>query len=68
MKAPRLLIIDDNPAIHQDIGRILQPPPGHCAPLTALEARMLGQWEGADRGRAVAQVHLDYRVDSAFQG
>jgi signal transduction histidine kinase/PleD family two-component response regulator len=59
---PRVLVIDDNPAIHTDIRKILCPAVSEAASTVAdLEAQILG-----DAPAPVAR--LDFQVDSAYQG
>jgi len=59
----RVLVIDDNPAIHADIRKILCPPVSAAAvSLDALEAELLGASTTAPRTSA------DFVVDSAQQG
>ena len=56
----RLLIIDDNPTIHEDIKKILCPAaedPG----LSAMASELFGS-----KTRSTAQAH--FNIDSAFQG
>ena len=58
----RILIIDDNPAIHEDFRKILSPvdslPQGS---LKRTEAALFGETHGNTR-------ELTFQVDSAFQG
>jgi len=56
----RILIVDDNPAIHEDFKKILAPPKNNDE-LDALESSLFGE----SRARASCEV---YEVDSAFQG
>ena len=60
-KNGRLLIIDDNPAIHEDIRKILGPPAEPSQTFHASKARLfdapLAQFEQAG-----------YEIDSAYQG
>ena len=58
---PRILIIDDNPAIHTDFRKILRRAPFEAADLGAAEAALFG--DGAPR---LGQP--DFVVDSAYQG
>ena len=55
----RALIIDDNPAIHEDMRKILISDKAYEA-LQDLEADLFGEEPGARRPQ--------YRIDSAFQG
>ncbi len=59
MKAQRILVIDDNPAIHDDMRKVLAPPAA-AAGLDDLEAELFG---GARAHSTVA-----FEIDSAFQG
>ncbi len=59
----RVLVIDDNPAIHADVRKILSPPVSDtAASLDALEAELLG---GVC---AAAGAVASFSVDSAHQG
>src|ERR1043165_1383984 len=59
----RVLVIDDNPAIHADVRKILCPQISDtAATLDVLEAELLGS--GPASGRAKAS----FEVDSAHQG
>jgi signal transduction histidine kinase/response regulator of citrate/malate metabolism len=59
----RVLVIDDNPAIHVDIRKILCPPVSEAAAaLDSLEAELLGS------GPTAAAPRLSFTVDSAHQG
>ncbi|MGZ3461768.1 MAG: hybrid sensor histidine kinase/response regulator, partial [Archangium sp.] len=64
MNAPtanrRILVVDDNQAIHQDFRKILCAPPASTA-LDDMEAALFG-------GAAAAPVDTGFEVDSAFQG
>jgi signal transduction histidine kinase/PleD family two-component response regulator len=67
MRKSRVLVIDDNPAIHADVRKVLCPArsPGAAAAraeLDALETELLGTVRSPPR-RARA-----FQVDSAFQG
>jgi two-component system, cell cycle sensor histidine kinase and response regulator CckA len=58
----RILIIDDNPAIHEDFRKILGPADAKLAEeLDAAEAALFG--DKADASRT-----WSFRIDSAFQG
>ena len=58
----RILIIDDNPAIHEDFRKILRPADAKLAEeLDAEEAALFG--DKADASRA-----WSFQIDSAFQG
>jgi diguanylate cyclase (GGDEF)-like protein len=59
----RVLIVDDNAAIHQDFRKVLCLPTEHAAQsaLDILEAGMLGEV-------ATSTVRPDFEVDSAHQG
>ncbi|HZZ59482.1 MAG TPA: response regulator [Opitutaceae bacterium] len=59
----RILVVDDNPAIHADIRKILCPNVSvAAASVAALEAELLG--EATDRSRPA----IAFEVDSAHQG
>lgn len=59
----RVLVIDDNPAIHADVRKILCPQVNQdTASLDALEAELLGE------SRAPARPSASFAVDSAHQG
>src|SRR5438309_10119383 len=58
----RILIIDDNPSIHEDFRKILGPADAKLAEeLDATEASLFGDKAGASRAQ-------NFRIDSAFQG
>ena len=57
----RILVIDDNPAIHNDILKILSTPEPGAASLEQAEALLFGASKEDER-----LVHFD--IDSAFQG
>ena len=58
----RILIIDDNPSIHEDFRKILGPADAKLAEeLDATEASLFGDHVGASRAQ-------NFRIDSAFQG
>ena len=58
----RILIVDDNPAIHEDFRKILGPTDARLAEeLDATEAALFG--DKADPSRT-----WNFRIDSAFQG
>lgn len=58
----RILIIDDNPSIHEDFRKILGPADAKLAKeLDATEASLFGDQAGASRAQ-------NFRIDSAFQG
>ncbi len=57
----RILIIDDNPAIHEDFRKILGPP--------VHDVQKLTHFEGALFGEPVAAAGMEFfEVDSALQG
>jgi signal transduction histidine kinase/PleD family two-component response regulator len=59
----RVLVIDDNPAIHTDVRKILCPPISEAAAsFAALEDELLG---GSDQSRVPVAA---FPVDSAYQG
>ncbi len=59
----RILVIDDNAAIHQDFGKVLRVPPDQAAhaALAILEADVLGE-------PVEPSVRPGFEVDSAYQG
>src|SRR6266700_497551 len=58
----RILIIDDNPSIHEDFRKILGPADAKLAEeLDATEASLFGDEAGASHAQ-------NFRIDSAFQG
>jgi CheY-like chemotaxis protein len=57
----RILIIDDNRAIHDDFRKILAPSPRKTGELNALENMLFG---AAEPGRN----HIEYEIFSAYQG
>jgi signal transduction histidine kinase len=57
----RILVVDDNPAIHSDFKKILCPALGGNPGLNAAEAEIFG-------GRQAAPSRTVFQVDSAFQG
>jgi len=68
MKSPRdserslrVLVIDDNPAIHEDFKKILQPSAPSTNTLDRMEQELFGAT--SERGPGV-----QFRVDSAYQG
>jgi CheY-like chemotaxis protein len=60
-KNQRVLVIDDNPSIHEDFRKILSPATTKVAALDATEAAVFG-----DRTETVEQN--PFEVDSAYQG
>ncbi len=58
----RILIIDDNQAIHNDIRKILTPPPTSSAALDDLEAELLGKKNTGENSLPA------FELTSAFQG
>jgi two-component system, cell cycle sensor histidine kinase and response regulator CckA len=60
-KNRRVLVVDDNPAIHDDFRKILAPAP---AAITALEATELSMFGHSD----LATPHEAVTLDSAYQG
>jgi len=58
----RILIIDDNPSIHEDFRKILGPTDAKLAEeLDATEASLFGDHAGSSSAQ-------NFRIDSAFQG
>ncbi len=60
---PRLLIVDDNAAIHQDFRKVLAVQPEHAAQsaLDQLEADIFGP-------SAQVAIRPEFEIDSAYQG
>src|SRR5690348_16579723 len=58
---PRILVIDDNEAIHEDVRKILALGSTHGAELPAIEADLFDE---APAGPSFAQ----FQIDSAYQG
>lgn len=63
MDAFRILIVDDNPAIHDDIRRILELHRKQASALDALEAELFG-----DTSRAAPVTQKEFVLESAYQG
>jgi PAS domain S-box-containing protein len=59
--SPRILIVDDNPAIHEDFRKILGEQVPAVSRLTELESRLFG-------APATPVKRASFRLDSAFQG
>src|SRR5262245_20390057 len=57
----RILVIDDNQAIHDDFRKILISPKRDTTSLTRIEAAFFGD-------SAPAGFQINFEVDSAFQG
>ncbi len=58
----RILVVDDNPAIHEDFRKILAPEGRRTVDLTAAEAILFGQQA------APALPQKIFEIDSVFQG
>ncbi len=58
---PRILIVDDNPAIHEDFRKILGAKPDSQSRLDDIEAGLFGQADGS-------RERSGFRIDSAYQG
>jgi diguanylate cyclase len=58
----RILIVDDNPAIHRDFDKILAPEPEPAAALASVESLLFGDAPGAER------EHARYVLEFASQG
>ena len=56
----RILVVDDNPAIHDDFRKILAPPSAAAIKVAAVESVLFGQTQSG-----IPQV---FEIDSAFQG
>ncbi len=63
----RVLVIDDNPAIHEDIRKILAAEPPSTTRLLESEAALFGDPAGT-AGAANTPVFPVVAIDSAFQG
>ena len=57
----RILVVDDNQAIHEDFRKILGPDQDKNAGLDLVKAQMLGE-------DTAASPHSGFVIDSAFQG
>ena len=57
----RILVVDDNPAIHDDFRKILNPVSAMAAELAAVEAVLFDE----PAGKATP---IQFRIESAFQG
>lgn len=57
----RILIVDDNPSIHDDFKKILSSQGGDLGSLDAKAAELFGQSEQPKQG-------VSFEIDSAFQG
>jgi PAS domain S-box-containing protein len=60
-RSPRILIVDDNPAIHEDFKKILGDQIPAVSRLTELETRLFGPSDSPIK-------RASFRLDSAFQG
>ena len=58
----RILVIDDNPAIHNDIRKILGQPPELSSTMEEAEAMLFGG-NAVEKDKGIA-----FEIDSAFQG
>src|SRR5690349_21560181 len=68
VRSNRVLVIDDNPSIHEDVRKVLCPPVTNTATsLNALEDELFGETEGKSTGKAKHSVPV-FTVDSAHQG
>jgi len=63
-KNNRILVIDDNPAIHEDFRKILGPSSGNSTTLDAVEATLFNT-EVETAGAAEVSA---FEIDSAYQG
>lgn len=63
----RILVVDDNPSIHEDFHKIFRVAPGFelDAGLKALERALFDEEGPAD---STDELRLEYEIDSAFQG
>ncbi len=60
----RILLVDDNPSIHEDIRKILSSEKDN--ELATAEADLFGAVEGVDQGPVAIEVQ--FRIESAMQG
>jgi len=58
-------VIDDNPAIHEDVRKILAPQPAELQELTASETLLFGARTGED---STITPDPEFQIDSAYQG
>jgi two-component system, NtrC family, sensor kinase len=65
MSPIRILIVDDNKAIHDDIKKVLAPPDAAADELANLGADLFGEDKPAS---TKAKSALTFDIDSAFQG
>jgi signal transduction histidine kinase len=63
---PRIVIIDDNPAIHRDFAKILAPPRTAADELDDLKAALFGDAAAAPPG--AAREPMRFQLESATQG
>ena len=61
----RLLLVDDNPAIHDDVRKILAPKARATAELDALESAL---FDTPETQPAPTAGGCEFRIDSAYQG
>src|ERR1041385_382421 len=57
----RILVIDDNQAIHEDFRKILRSTRGQASAITQAEADLFGE-------APLAECQPAFEIDSAFQG
>jgi len=57
----RILVVDDNPAIHADFKKILNPASTGKSNLDTMEAKVFGEKKPAEK-------FISFQLDSAFQG
>jgi two-component system, cell cycle sensor histidine kinase and response regulator CckA len=62
----RILVVDDNPLIHDDFSKILAPPNARAEQLTAAEAVLFGRPEEA-KIRKVFDIHSAYQGQEALE-
>src|SRR3954469_19634533 len=58
---PRILVVDDNPAIHDDVRKILDLSSEYGGQLAAMEAQLFDE-------TPYAASFAQFQIDSAFQG
>jgi len=63
----RILIVDDDPSIHDDFRKILAAPERRPPALERIEAALFPTHEGS-AGTPTARTHDSFHIDSAFQG
>ena len=67
-KNRRILVIDDNEAIHQDFDKILLPVEDKSAALGDLRAAFLGGGESAAPQKEAGAAPVEFELTHALQG